>query len=321
MMLLRLVVASLRYRARLYLPMLVAVALSAGLVGTGMSVGESFAGIVEEKMQMYGANVILTPEEGEPLPPGGVGVELRPERLRGTGVTLAITNLEALLEMNPAWMVRGEGEILVGAKLAERLGISQGEEVEVGKLRGRAAILESGTEFDSYLLVNGTPGEVSMLLLRVEEPGRYRGRGIVLEEMLRAKYAFLEGIRTLILYVSVLTAAAALAGTASLARMDAGERRREFGVLRALGASRGRLARVVLAEYAAVGALSCALALGVWAVLSSLVLRLSTGAAPVLSAATGGTVLVLCFLAFFGVSGIYLLEATRKEAVEELRGE
>lgn len=319
MMLLRLVKASLRHRARLYLPMVLAVSLALALAGTALMVGKSFESIVEQKMQMYGANVILT--QVEEVPAGGVAVELRSEELEGSEVLVAVADLGALLEMNPAWMVRGEGEVLVGAELAERLGIAPGERVVLAGREGTAALLESGTEFDSYVVVNGTPGEVSMVLLRAEEPERYRGKGVVLEELLRAKYAFLEGIEKLLAYVSAFTFATALLGALNLGRMDAGARRREFGILRAVGASQGMLAKLVFAEYAALALVTGAVAALATLGLSYAVLQAAADTAPAMDAGILLALVLFSILSFLTVAALYLLELRRQEVTEELRGE
>ncbi|NOZ58873.1 MAG: ABC transporter permease [Euryarchaeota archaeon] len=318
-MLRRLVATSLRHRARLYLPMVLAVALSLALAGTALTVGESFAYIVEEKMEMYGANVILT--EVDEVPAGGVAVELRSAELEGSEVVVAVADVEALLAMNPAWLVRGTGDVLAGAEVAERLGIAPGDRVELAGDERVVAVLESGTEFDSYLVVNGTPGEVDMVLLRTEEPERYRGKGVVLEEMLRAKYAFLEGVESLLAQVSAVTLVTALLGALNLARMDAGTRRREFGILRAMGAGRRTLGWLVLSEYLALALLTGAVALVATLVMSSAVLQATAGTAPVMDAGIPLMLVLFSLLSFLVVGAAYLGELRRQEVAEELRGE
>jgi hypothetical protein len=116
-MLARIVLSSIKHRARLHIPMLMAVALSLSLIGASEIVEKSFDRIVEREMEKYGANVILKPEDGAVNVDAGdemAGLYVRTVRVGESEVNLAVTDVEELLKINPAWVIRGDGEILVG---------------------------------------------------------------------------------------------------------------------------------------------------------------------------------------------------------------
>jgi putative ABC transport system permease protein len=74
-------------------------------------------------------------------------------------------------------------------------------------------------------------------------------------------------------FIALLMAVVGLLGLASALSVATAERTREFGVMRALGASRGVALRIVLAEGAVIGAASWALAVGLSLPLSAAVGR------------------------------------------------
>ncbi len=320
-MLLKIVASSIRFRLNLYIPMLVAITVSLSLIGAAEIVGSSFTEIVNREMSKYGANVILIPEEGVEVEEG-VAVYVKSVKLVNTDVSLAITHVQELLKMNPAWIVRGNGSILVGSSVAEQLGINEGDFIEISGFRGRVAILDTGTEFDSFVIVNGSVEEPSMVLIRTENPERYRGmNAIILEEMIRTKYSFLEGIKKLMLYISLISAASSLAAVINLARIDAGSRRREFGVFKALGAQIRTIVKVIFAEFAALSLASGIIGFTSSLVLSWAILTFTAGVSPAPSLKALLYVFATSLAAFSIASFIYVVESKKQDVIDEIRGE
>jgi len=317
----KIVASSFWFRRTLYLPMLLAVMVSLALIGAADIVGSSFNHIVNREMEKYGTNVILTPE-GEEKISEGIAVFIKTVPFRDTGVSLATANVAALLEMNPAWVVRGNGDILVGKSVAERFGLTDGSFVEIEKAKGRAAILDSGTDFDSFIVVNGKVEKPSLVLIRTDEPEQYRGKkAVILQEMVRTRYSFLESIRKLMLYVSVLSAIASMAAVLNLARMDAGARRKEFGILTVLGAFQRTIAKIIAAEFLVLACIA-----GLFGVLASLalswtVLTFTAGVSPAMHPKTILYILAASLAAFSFTSLLYVFEASRHEVIENIRGE
>ena len=320
-MLLRIVISSIRFRLNLYIPMLLAIVISLSLIGAAEIIESSFKGIVEREMGKYGANVILIPEEKVDVSEG-VGLFVKTTKIRETEVNLSVTDIAELLKINPSWVVRGSGNILVGRNVAQQLNIAVGSHLEIEGISGNAAILDSGTEFDSFIFVDGSFEKPSMILIRTDEPERYRTRNaIILEEMIRTKYTFLNSIKRFMFYVAFISALCSMAAIVNLARIDAGNRRREFGVLKSLGALQHTIAKVILAEFALVSSIS-----GIWGVIASLALSwviLSfTAHAPVLLSVKTVLYVFTTSTAAFGLASlIYVFESKKHDVIEEIKDE
>lgn len=320
-MLAKIVTSSIRFRLDLYIPMLIAIVVSLSLVGSAEIVGTTFGKIVGREMAKYGANVILVPEEDSEVSEG-VALFVTPVQLGNVEVRLVSTDIPELLEMNPAWMVKGSGNILVGKSVAENLNIRQESFLEVGETSGRVAILDSGTEFDTFIIVNGIVEKPSMVLIRTDDVEKYRDKNaVILEEMLTTKYAFLGSMKKLILYVSLISGLASMAAVLNLVRMDSRARRKEFGILRALGALQSTLVKIILTEFAVLFSLSGALAIGFSSLIAWSILAFVVGASPELDLATALHIFAISFLAFGLSSLVYILEFKRRDVVEAIKGD
>ena len=326
-MLMKVVFSSIRYRIRLYTPMILAVSLSLSLIGASGILQNSFDTVVEKEMRKYGANVILKPENGEvenAVYPGDewVAVYVKTARIDGSEVSLAVTDVERLMRMNPAWVLKGEGDVIVGRELAERLGIESGDSVEVNGVKGRAAILDSGTEFDSFAILNGTAEKATMVLVRTDNSDRYRsGDAIILEEMVRTKFSFLRGIEKLLLYIAGVSVVSSLITIVNLFRADAGKRRREFGIMRAVGADTKMIGKLILTEFGIIAMISALMGAIFSVILSWIILVKTADTLPDLSSESIATLIALSAGAFYAVSLMYLVESKRKDVVNELGGE
>lgn len=321
-MLWKIISSSIRFRLNLYVPMLVAVVISLSLIGAAEIVGNSFREIVNREMKKYGANVILTPEKDIEVNQG-VAVSVKDAEFRNAEVSLASTNIKELLKLNPAWLVKGNGNILVGRTVAEQFNIAEGSLVEIEDIKGHAAILDSGTEFDSFIIVNGKVQKPSMILIRTDEPEKYRGRkdAIIREEIVKTKYKFLESIKRLMLYVAIISAVSSMAAVVNLARIDAGDRRKEFGVFKALGAFSNTIAKIVLSELTVLSSISGALGLLASLALSWLILSLTADTSPVMNFKSVLYVFATSFVAFGLTFLIYIFESRTRDVVREIRGE
>ncbi len=320
-MLIKIVTSPIWFRLDLYVPMLIALVVSLSLVGSAEIVGNTLGEIVHKEMANYGANVILVPEENSEVSEG-VALFVRTVKLGDVDVRLASTNIPELLKMNPAWIVKGDGTILLGKRVAADLDIHPESFLEVGETSGQVAILESGTEFDSFIIVNGRFEKPSMILIQTDDVEKYRAKNaVVLEEMLTTQYAFLGSMKKLILYVSLLSALASLAAVVNLARMDSRARRKELGILKALGALRHTLVKIILTEFAVLFSLSGALAIGASFGIAWFILTFTSSTTPSLDLGTALYVFAIAFVAFGFLSLVYILELQKCDVVEDFRGD
>lgn len=317
----KLLIASLRHRRRFYLPMLIAVSLALCLLGGAGIVGGSFQSVMDREMAKYGANVILQPEPGEPVP-DGVPVSIHRESVNGQQIRVATAPVARLLRLNPAWLVRGDGTLLAGQQTARLLDLHQDDELNLDGTSRQVAILASGTDFDSFLLRDGPVPRPDMVLLRTDHPEQYRGRhAVILQEMVASKYQVLDSIQRLMLAVGILAAIAAIATVLNLARVDAGQRRKELGIFQSLGAPQKMVYRIIgteffiLAVLATLLGLAGSLGLG-WGILSRIA-STAPQVSPVVPAALFGTALI----AFMAAGSMYYLESRRQLVIESLRGE
>ncbi|MFB6098245.1 MAG: hypothetical protein ABEK84_03880, partial [Salinibacter sp.] len=69
---------------------------------------------------------------------------------RGEEVTVATAPIDRLLSMNPVWLVKGTGLVLVGQKGADRFDLSRSAQSPFPDVPGTIAVLASGTRFDDY---------------------------------------------------------------------------------------------------------------------------------------------------------------------------
>jgi ABC-type antimicrobial peptide transport system permease subunit len=206
--------------------------------------------------------------------------------------------------------------------LADKLGIESGDVIEIGGFRGKAAILDSGTEFDSFVIVDGIAEKSTMVLIRTDNPEKYRSGGaVILEEMVRTKFSFLRGIEKLLFYIAAVSAVSTLITIVKLSRIDAGKRRKEFGVMRAVGADTKTIGKFVFAEFGILTLLSAALGILLSFTLSWAILAGTAGTFPEFSFRSSVNLILLSATAFYAVSLIYLVESTKKDLVNELTGE
>ncbi|MFQ5817724.1 MAG: ABC transporter permease [Terriglobia bacterium] len=210
-------------------------------------------------------------------------------QLEGQSVVLAgtwldqATDLRATAELRGRWIDnrRDVTHCLVGAAVATHFGLTPGSRLEVD-YRGRqrqlqvAGVLRTGGQEDSQILVNllvaqelaEAPDKASVLLVRAEgQPGELgalareltaRFPGITvkpLREIAESEVRVLARIRGMLwATTAVVLLLAALSVLATMMGLAA-ERRREIGLIKALGGSGRQISQLFLVE-AALGALA-----------------------------------------------------------------
>ena len=319
-MLKKIILRSLRSRAGLYVPMIIAVAVTLCLIGAAVIVGDSFHTVVDNQMAKYGANVILK-SSSKDVTGEGVSVEVRQADLNGESVRLALTSTGALLAQNPAWLVRGNGEFLVGQEVASDLSIDQGMQITVDGKTGRVALLESGTQFDNYIFTDGTVENPSLALIRSDSPEQYRGNNaVILSEMVKSRYTVLQSVGRLMLFIAVISAIASVATVVNLARVDAGRRQQEFGIFKSLGSSGGQIARIIGSEYLVLSGIAILIGIAGSLGLSWGILHFVSNSGIEWNVDSALYITIITLIAFGSAGVTYYVESKRHMVAEELRG-
>lgn len=317
----KMIVSSLRYRKKLYIPMLIAVIISLFLIGAASILGDSFNKVIDQEMKQYGANVILKPEKNEEVSEG-VALEVKNKTIKGTVVQIASTSIKELLNMNPAWLVKGEGQFYIGESIANKMGWKRGDELRINDRKGKIALIKSGTEFDSFIFTEGKAENPTMILIRAGNPENYRDKNaVILEEMVKSKYAVLENIRLLMFYIALISAVASIAAVINLARVDASSRSKEFGIFKSLGASYPSIFKLIAAEFIMMALISALVGIAGSYGLAWIILLMISNTLPSLNILGMAYVFATGIIAFSFSALIYIIESKRRLAVEELRNE
>jgi len=301
-MLVRMVIRSLLNNSRLTAWTVATLATCSALVTlfttATLEVGKKMSGALRE----VGSNAVLSPATGSmvsALRAQGVKTALLEGRvglIEGNAVAVVAGESEALRQLTPYWAVTGRraqtpGECLAGRRVADALKLQSGQPVRVEWPAGDShatftlvGLLDAGDEDDNRIFVTGPlgPSEFSYALLSVPGGGEQirRLQSALPEARIRPLRQVLHGEEHVLTKINVLFAASlgavlvltALGVSASmLARVV--ERRKEFALLRAVGAKRRAVAAFLLAESAAVGVAAALIGFAVGAALAALVVR------------------------------------------------
>ncbi len=340
-----------RQRAALALGALtVAAALATALLGLYSDIETK----LRRQFRGYGANLILAPADGRETFPltalaeadkhGAAAPFLYAvEDVNGEPLVVARVDFRRLEPLTGYWSVDGRraprtGECLAGVRVAEHFGLRPGSEIEVGGARRRlAGIISTGAAEDSQVLVSideigGLAGRASLIAVRVDgdraEAARASLEAALPEADARILRAMLESEANAVLKIRgtmFLLTLLILAITALCVMNNFGamvhERRREIGMLKALGGADGRLIKLFAAEAVMVGALGSLAGFGLGSIVAGWLGRqiFEQAAAPrleVLPAVAGITLAV-------ALAGVALpLRAVRRiEPAAMLRGE
>jgi len=316
----RTVAASLRHRFSLYFPMIIAVTIALCLIGAARIIGNSFTGVVDHEMQKYGANVILRADAAAGTS-NGIPLWISRRTMNGHSFQVASGDLSALLDMNPAWVVQGKGDLLIGQSLAEQLHIRKGEQVTFGDASGSAALLKTGMDFDSMIFISGARnGAPDLRVLRTSNPEQYQGENaIVLRELVKSKFAVLRSVERLMFYIALIAAVASIAAIVNMARIDAGSRRREFAIFQTLGALQSNLVSLIGTEYLFLATTTVLLGSVGALALAGMLLHFIAGTAPVIDPGFLISICITAVVAFGIAAGISLTETFRTSVIAKLR--
>lgn len=203
--------------------------------------------------------------------------------VQGKPVVLGGTHFRRVKELSPWWHVEGrapreKGEALVGANAASKLGLRVGDRFSAvtqdsARAFSVAGILRTGgaeehqvfVPLESLQLLTGRPGLLSSVLLRGRaEEGRREAVAFLrrawpgaeprtLSQVAGAEEAVLSRLTVFLTLVSLLVLFSAGVGVFASTTTAALERRAEVALMRALGAERRAVARVLACEAAGIG--------------------------------------------------------------------
>lgn len=316
----KIVLRSIRSRIGLYIPMIIAVTVTLCLIGASVIVNSSFHSIVDQQMAKYGANVILQSPPRDAMA-AGVPIEIQTTEMDNASVQLATTSVKRILRQNPAWLVRGDGRYIVGQETASRLGITQGDEININGISGKVALLISGTQFDDYIFTDGTVQNPSLVLIRTDTPEKYRSmNAVILSEMVKSKYTVLASVGRLMMIMAIVSALASIATVINLARVDASKRQKEFGIFKSLGASGNHIARLISSEYLILSGFTILAGISGSLGLSWGIIHLVAGSTPQWNSWSVVDIVVITAIAFGAAGLTYIIESKRHRVAEELQG-
>lgn len=306
------VIRSLRNNLRISAWTLLTLATCAALVTLFTTITLEVRAKMSHTLRGLGANAVAYPAAGAETDWPGferaaqsqgvrfVRLSVRVGLVKERPVAIVAADPQALQYLTPYWVVTGkravaEGECVVGRHAAEALGLQIGHTARVewpavGQTTSVSVvgIVESGDEDDDRVFVVSPDGHgsLSYALLSVTGGESAIGR---LQESLAATPVHIEikplrqivqGEEHVLNKVSVLCLAA-LAAVLSLTALGVSasmlarvvERKKEFALLQALGASRRSVVKFLLAESATVGGIAAVLGFGLGTLLAGVVVR------------------------------------------------
>jgi putative ABC transport system permease protein len=185
-----------------------------------------------------------------------------------------------ILPLRPSWRIRGsfphqDGDLLVGAEVARRYGWQLGQQVKLpglknqwGKIAGVLAPTQSAEDSFIHLRLEDAqrrfkhPQELTHILVRLSDPnaldkavGQLRGcdaglamNVVPLAHVFHTIQSLVNSTRLLLGCIAAVAFLVAGAGVSNTILIAVAERRRELGVMRAIGASRANIFRLIWLE-------------------------------------------------------------------------
>ena len=195
----------------------------------------------------------------------------------------------------------GVDGIALAKPLATQLGVSVGQQIPitisnvsefltVQAVYDRTSLLLGDAIIDTSVLARTTPSSVDIVALVKIDPKsanatraaitaaaeQYGVKSVVEpKELIAKRTEILRGFEQVIRWMLLFSVALAVVGVANTLQLSVNERRRELGLLRAVGGSRRQVLRIVMVEAGALSlvgvALGCALGIGgAWATVTAL---------------------------------------------------
>lgn len=308
------IVASLLRRRSRMLVALLAIAVGATILSGLVTIYYDVPKQMGEQFRSYGANMLFTASDGEKLTYDEISkakslidenqlVGCAPYRYETATLKLnedlsyscivAGTELEEAKKSSPYWVVDGEwpssdGELLVGASLAGRYSLKNGEKLtltygkdEKNKKQGItktftvAGILDTGGSEEEYLFVStedmqsltGGEGEYDVAELSVsasqKELEAYskkissEAQGVtakLVKRLTQSENTVLSKLQALVFLVTVIVLLLTMICVATTMMAVVAERRKEVGLRKALGASNGSIVFEFMGEGLMLGA-------------------------------------------------------------------
>ncbi|MHB1418512.1 MAG: ABC transporter permease [Bacillota bacterium] len=206
-----------------------------------------------------------------------------PVKAQDQSMDLAGLEWQAALQVHPWWELKGgipdKGEVVLGQEAAKKLDLSVNQSLILGSgqktQRVRVTgIIQTGGEEDYQILTGletaqellGVPGMISRLDVNILSTGisieakgaeiekRVPGsRAKVIQQVAQAEQRLLGKIQALMYFVTLgvlIVSMFSIAGTMTTTVL---QRRREIGIMKAIGASKGDIAKLFLSEAAVFG--------------------------------------------------------------------
>ncbi|MCI0589157.1 MAG: FtsX-like permease family protein [Planctomycetes bacterium] len=231
---------------------------------------------MSREMARLGPNLVVTGIDPARLPAGSLRASV-PEASAATALARGLLRIEGgeipLLGFDPpearrlrsGWLLEGEwpsSGLLLGARLAERLRLRPGDElggrriegvVESGKPADEAAFLPIAEALREGARIEAVELRLPGSAIEVERAGaalvaRWGGEARVQRPIAEAERSILERLTLAFRLVGGLVLVACALSMATTLCAGVAERRREIGILRALGAGDARLLRIFGAE-------------------------------------------------------------------------
>lgn len=268
------------------LSLLVGASLSSALLSTYADLEQKMA----REFRRYGANLVVAPQgDGQTLPEETVERARMPEvsaipflyvvgRSNDREVVIAGVDLTGLREFARTWQLRGQWPAATGDCLAgERIGVQPGASLHL-TVGTQAAdcrvtgVVATGASEDSQILLAlaeaqrlaALPGRLSLIQLNAapQEVERVRGQlaaalpGLevrTLRPVAESTARVLLKVRGLLLGSTAVILAIIVLGVTTTLSAIVWERRRDIGVMKALGAGERQIATLLLSESALLG--------------------------------------------------------------------
>jgi len=268
------------------LALLVGASLSSALLSTYADLEQKMA----REFRRYGANLVIAPQgEGQTLPEDTLTRARMPEvgavpflyvvgRSNDNEVVIAGADLTALHDFARTWQLRGQWPSVSGECLAgERIGVQPGASLHLA-VGAQAAdcrvtgVISTGASEDSQILLAladaqrlaALPGRLSLIQLNAAPQDVERVRGQLatalpgtevrtLRPVAESTARVLLKVRGLLLGSTVVILAIIVLGVTTTLSAIVWERRRDIGVMKALGAGESQIAVLLLSESALLG--------------------------------------------------------------------